>query len=1110
MIQAHLLHAVRHGHPGISADQPVRVSHSASLVQSGRLFCTEEEAVHWRLQGAAMRRGGPSFCLFLLLTATAAAQRPAQSGRALVGDALQARIHQSFDRGPADSTMQLRGMEIVLNPGTARRAALVQFVAAQQDPRSTHFHQWLSPEQFAQRFGASAESAKQVADWLRSAGMSEVQVARGRQFIRFSATAATVEAAFHTSIHTYAVQGKAHYANTGPPSIPAVMGSLVAGVVGLDDFNPVPQHIPALPAAVQSTAGSSTYALGPDDLAILYNMQALYAEGTRGSAATLAVVGQSPITLSDYRLYRQRFNLAPNDFTTVATPNSGNGTGAEEDTEEATLDLEIAGGVARDAHLVYVWGASVMDAVQYAVDNDLAQVLSMSYAGCENPGALYYQDIALQANAEGMTWVVASGDSGAAGCDAMSSPAASNGLAVTSPASVPQVTAVGGTALASASSEYWGASGSAAPGEALSYIPETGWGSTAVVLGGGGGVSRVFAKAGYQSDFDTGTLSGRMLPDVSFAAAPAPVPYAFVYNGSSQFVGGTSASAPLFAGVVALVNDYLLRTGSIAQAGLGNVNPRLYLLAEKNPGIFHDVVNGSNSVPCLTGTADCPAGVLAWPAHAGYDEATGLGSVDADALATNWLSVSPGTASVTLAAATAQVQAEQSVSLTARASSDTGSIGSSPVTFYSTNAQAQSTVQSLGTAFTDGDGNAVLATALLPQGSNRVTAVFNGSTTVAGGAVSNVVPIAVAPFATTTALSATASSYHAGQMATFAITVSGPSGTTLGGPDPTDAHYDPGTVTLYAADGTTQAQAPVFANGSATLTGNALAAGDNTFYAAYSGNSYAAPSRSAELTLPVAAQAGAATSTAISASAAQVSFGSSITLTARVAAQSGSTVPDGSVTFYNGSVALANVPLQGGVACLTLVPSIGSDSITAVYSGSTAFNSSTSSLLTLTVGPIITGDFAITGPAAATVVPGSNASVTLSLTPLDGFAGAIVLSCQGLPSGYACTLPTVVTPQGCTPVTLTIAPTSAVTRAGVPLIFLVLVWMAAALRRRKVLLGSVVAVLLACVPGCGKQAMISTTTGSSTQPASATYVVSVSATSGSITHLLQMNVTIEP
>ena len=941
------------------------------------------------------------------------AAAPGQSAGhgAAVGNVSPARIDEAQDRGPVPPSMLVRNAQIVLGLSDAKRASLEKLVADQQNPLSPTFHRWLTPEEFAARFGASPSHAAKVAAWLSSAGMTDVRVANGRFFVTFSGTAEVIESAFHTEIHAFEVRGQMHFANVGAPSVPADLRSAISGVAGLDDFTPVSQMVRA-PRSQYAAGGGNE--LGPADLAAIYDITPLYTQGIDGTGVTVAILGQTPIGLADYRAYRQMFGLAANDFQTVEVPGSGAGTNSTVDLEEATLDVEAAGAVARHATLVYVWGSTVEVAAEYVIDNQLAQVMSLSYAACETAGDEFYQMLALQASAEGITWVSAAGDSGAAGCDPMAAAAATSGLDVMVPASAPSITAVGGTAFADgSSSQYWSTANNAADGSALGYVPETGWSSQLEVLAGGGGVSSVFAKPGYQSDFETATTAGRMVPDVSIAAAPAPVPYLIVYDGDGLLVGGTSAATPVFAGMVALVNQYLVDQGEQATPGLGSVNPVLYLLAERAPGIFHDVTAGSNDVPCAAGSIDCTTGVLGYPALSGYDLATGLGSVDAYALASNWAMASFEPSSAALSVSAAQIQSEQTVTFTAKVTVNgsplSGSpLSGSPVEFYYTNSKCESEATMLGSATTDSTGTATIAVNFLPAGVNTVTAAAGGSTTVAGSPVSNAVSVAVAAFPTTTALTPAGGAYRAGQSIPFTVEVSGPAGVALSGPNPQDPLFMAGTVSLYSGDGTLLSTVPLGNDGTAALTSAALAAGNNTFYAVYSGNYYGAPSQSATSSVTAAAPA---------------------------------------------------------------------------------------------------ADFSISGANAVTIASGSSTGVTLTITPLNGFNGTIQLSCTGLPAGDGCVVPASVTPAGTAAVTVTLVTASEPLALGGFFGLLFLPIPPGRRRRRRFVTLAALAGAVLFLTSCGTAV---NNGGGSSVPAAQSYTVTVTGSSGSISHQIAIEVTVTP
>ena len=1004
--------------------------------------------------------------------------------------------------------MVLHNMSVLLQPGDARRASLEQFVVSQQDPTSQDYHHWLTPEEFADRFGASDASVTRVAAWLQAQGMTDVRPARGRMFVSFSGSADRVANAFHTEIHQFDVRGARHFANVVEPSVPAELRDGVVDVIGLHDFTPEPQMVRGLqPEAAGMSAGQNL--LGPGDLATIYGMNSLYGHGITGKGVTVAVIGQTPIGITDYRAYRQLFGLPANDFQTLQAPGSTSGTNNQLDAEEATLDVEIIGGAAPGATVLYVWGSSVNWALQWTIDAAQAQVISESYAGCEGPGADFYQTLALQANAEGITWVSSAGDSGAAGCDGMGSTAAHGGYSAEVPASTPSVTAVGGTGFASGNSgQYWGVSSQPGGTTALSYMPETGWSSAQAVLAGGGGLSSIFGKPGYQSDFYTSNTSQRMVPDVSFAASPVSSPYGVVFNGSEISIGGTSAATPLFGGIVALVNNYLVSNSSISAPGLGNINPILYRLNETAPSAFHDVAIGSNDVPCAAGSPNCSGGMIGYPASAGYDLATGLGSVDAYLLASNWTSATLTPTTAKLSVSAAELQAEQNLTMTVTVDSAAGPVAGSPVQFYFTdptnNNQPYQTL--LATVPTDNAGVATFSTNILPLGVSTIEAIASGTTSASQAAPVSTT-VVVDGIASATSVQAAAGPYQVGQTATFNVHVSVPAGQPLYGPDNKAKYYSSGGITLYTSDGV-QVTGPVAPDqsGGATIVSNALVAGNNTFYVAYSGNDYVLPSKSSMLTLQAGSGTAAiATNTTLSASSTAVqTLPWTVTLTVHVVQASGTQIPAGTVTFSESGVAFGTATIDStGSASFVYAPvTQGVKSITATYNGNGSFAASTSAAVAITIGTAgATSDFQIAGPSSITVAANANTTASLQIVPVNGFNQTIQLSCSGLPAGESCSLPANVTLSSAMEIVFTIGSGSTVAMAGLPGCLLLL----CAARRRRRLIGAFMLIAAAVlVSGCaGKNVGLI-----ASQPAAQTYPVTITATSGSITHQLVVNVTI--
>src|SRR5260370_643498 len=197
--------------------------------------------------------------------------------------------------------------------------------------------------------------------------------------------------------------------------------------------------------------------------------------------------------------------------------------------QEADLDLEWAGAVARGATLIYVYSTDVVVATQSAINQNLAPIISWSYGTCEvqnSAGAWqFFRSLAQQGAAQGITWVASSGDSGPADCDPHgdpNTPVATQGISASLPASVPEVTGVGGTRFNEGAGNYWSASNGSNWGSALSYIPETSWNDSspsAGLLASGGGASVAYSKPVWQSG-STPPDGARDVPDVSLSASP--------------------------------------------------------------------------------------------------------------------------------------------------------------------------------------------------------------------------------------------------------------------------------------------------------------------------------------------------------------------------------------------------------------------------------------------------------------------------------------------------------------------------------------------------------------------------------------------------------------
>lgn len=625
-----------------------------------------------------IRRPSPSLFPALMLVLVVGLFAPAYAGsHRFIDDSDRVRVRGNVHPFAKDQyrvaasarNLQMEKMVLVLKRSPQKQAELDALIAQQHDPSSPLYQKWLTPEEFGQRFGLSDDDLSSITEWLESQGFAIDEVAKGRGWINFSGNVDQVERAFRTQMDDFMVNGRRHHANISDPTIPRALVDIVHGVLTLHDFRKEPANtgfskVPAQESIPEYTSGSSHY-LAPADFATIYNLKPLYNSSINGSGQTIAIVGRTEIKLADVQYFRSYFGLPANDPVFVNNGTSpGNLGGGEEG--EADLDVQWSGAVAPNATIKFVISKSTTTtdgvdlSAQYIVNNNLAPVMSTSFGQCESvmgsSEMSFYNNLWSQAAAQGITSFVSSGDSGAAGC---SSPDASrgSGKAVSGLCSTPYNVCVGGTQFNDTSnpSLYWAAANNSTDkSSALSYIPEIVWNESGSVSGGtglwatGGGVSSTYAKPSWQVAPGVPADGKRDVPDVSLTAA-GHVGYIVVQGHTSSSsglaaVGGTSASSPSFAGLMALIGQ---KTG----ARQGNANTVFYPMAQAQysgggVAVYHDTSSGNNTVPGVTG----------YSAGTGYDAATGLGSVDGNALVTNWggttptpdfaVSVSPGSASV--------------------------------------------------------------------------------------------------------------------------------------------------------------------------------------------------------------------------------------------------------------------------------------------------------------------------------------------------------------------------------------------------------------------------------------------------------------------------------
>ncbi len=226
--------------------------------------------------------------------------------------ALRGNVHHKalpqFDRGPADPALRFGSLMLLTVPTASQQKDLNRLLAEQQDRKSPNYHKWLTPEQWADRFGLSRNDVNKLTAWLKSQGFSGIHVARGRNWIRFSGTASQVQSAFGTEIHRFNVNGEMHVANVTSPKIPRALAGVVTGIRGLNDFFLKPMNHPRVrPYYTDGTFYAELIA--PGDIATMYDINALYTAGIDGTGQTVAVIGQTDVFLSDLLDFRTGFGL---------------------------------------------------------------------------------------------------------------------------------------------------------------------------------------------------------------------------------------------------------------------------------------------------------------------------------------------------------------------------------------------------------------------------------------------------------------------------------------------------------------------------------------------------------------------------------------------------------------------------------------------------------------------------------------------------------------------------------------------------------------------------------------------------------------------------------
>jgi len=566
--------------------------------------------------------------------------------------------------------------------GWRNAASAAALAKAVSNPRSRLYGHYLTPAQFRVRFAPTMSAVAAVRAWLLSQGFTVTDVPANRLYVAATGTVAQVEKAFAVKMNVYKVQGASLRAPAQAPTVPASLSRVVTGVVGLAQHAMKPLIIAPPPAGFrngqpwsrywgQAVATDKPSAYGtsqpyavkgytPKQLRGAYGTSSAIRHGNDGRGVTVAVIDAfaAPTIVYDVNRFSTDNGVPPfrrHQFKQIWAPGlvTEAATGDEQDWYgEETLDIEAVHSMAPGARVVFYAAYSDQDtdmdaALNWVVDHHVAQIVSNSYGdlGEDLPADQIAAEraIFIQAACEGIGLYFSSGDNGDE-VDTLGARQTDN------PASSPWVTAVGGTSLG--------------VGKHYNYLFETGWGTSKSVLtddgsawdpeppgawiyGGGGGTSQLFAEPWYQKHVVPASLSGwfsttnrgRVVPDISMDGDPTTgmlVGETQTWSdGSVSYdtyrIGGTSVSCPLFAGVMALVDQ---RAGHPR----GFVNPLLYLLADSHA--YRDVVSPSDTMAAVRSDyangENANDGVVfslrslnqteSLQTTPGYDDVTGMGS----------------------------------------------------------------------------------------------------------------------------------------------------------------------------------------------------------------------------------------------------------------------------------------------------------------------------------------------------------------------------------------------------------------------------------------------------------------------------------------------------
>jgi len=519
--------------------------------------------------------------------------------------------------GPSPSQQRI---QVSVRLRSRRGANPLKEVLAAQAAQSPRQREYLSRREYAERFGADPADVAQIEAFAHAQELTVISVDMPARIIRLEGTVAALSAAFGVKLSRVRIDGAERRVRRGEIFLPAQLRSIVLGVHGLDNRPVASPHFRIAPAnrrAGKRVASADSFL--PSEVARLYGFPA----GLSGAGQCIAILefndldktGQpdgAGYKTSDLQGFFRKIGVAMPAVTAVGVDGGANLPGRSGSDGEVVLDIEVAGAIAPGARIAVYFAPNTtsgfIDAVNAAVHDDMRRpsVVSISWGGPEDPdgqSAPQFLDglneAIEQAAAMGVTVCVAAGDDGSAdmskGWDGKPH--------VDFPASSPYSLACGGTALKASDTHI---------------NDETVWNDGLSGGATGGGVSNYFARPGYQEHLDMPSspkgLKGRGVPDLAGSADPN-TGYRIFLDGTWQVIGGTSAVAPLMAGLLTLINEQLQKQFSTTA---GHINAIVY--AKGGTVAFRDITVGNNDVEGkLHGE---------YSAGPGWDACSGLGVPD--------------------------------------------------------------------------------------------------------------------------------------------------------------------------------------------------------------------------------------------------------------------------------------------------------------------------------------------------------------------------------------------------------------------------------------------------------------------------------------------------